>query len=351
MWGDDAPRNELERRKRAVRLLKSNPDFNPENGLSFLAISGGAQEGAFGAGLLAGWSASGSRPEFHMVSGISSGAMLAPFAFLGPEYDLVSHALFSEYDTKSVVDTRYASMIFRGASLSKNEKLYKILTTHFTPVEMEKVAAEYRTGRRLFIGTTNLDYARPVIWDLGAIAASGHPDAYEQIIKVLMASAAFPGVFPPILFDVEQDGERWQEMHVDGGLTSQVFAYALNSDLKSALKELGIKGNANMYVLRNAVIWPRVKEVEPKNIPILLQTAFSMVNSMALKDMHYLYLNSLDNGLDFKLAYIPSDFRLPGEMYDPSYMKDLYTLAYKKAENGYPWEPEPPEFANEKAGE
>ena len=169
--------------------------------------------------------------------------------------------------------------------------------------------------------------------------------------KVLMASAAFPGVFPPILFDVEQDGERWQEMHVDGGLTSQVFAYALNSDLKSALKELGIKGNANMYVLRNAVIWPRVKEVEPKNIPILLQTAFSMVNSMALKDMHYLYLNSLDNGLDFKLAYIPSDFRLPGEMYDPSYMKDLYTLAYKKAENGYPWEPEPPEFANEKAGE
>jgi len=344
MWGDEAPADEAQRRMLLKQQIVSAPDFDPENDVNVLAISGGAQEGAFGAGVLTGWTASGTRPKFQVVTGISSGSMLAPFAFLGPEYDEVNRALFSKYDTKDVVDARFFSALFRGASLSSNKKLRKILTTHFTPVEMEIVAREYEKGRKLFIGSTHLDSIRPVIWDVGAIAASGRPGAYDLIIDVILASAAFPGVFPPILFDVEQDGKPYQEMHVDGGLTSQVFASALDSDIRKTLEEIGIEGKTHVYILRNAVMWPLVKEVQPSTFPILKQTAYSMVNNMALMNMHYIYLDALDNGLEFHLAYIPSEFRQSDEMYDPPYMNELFDLGFEKAKNGYPWESRLPEF-------
>lgn len=344
LWGDNPPLNEAERREKAVRQVKSMVDFDPHASMNLLAISGGAQEGAFGAGVLAGWTASGSRPDFQVVTGISSGSMLAPFAYLGPEYDFALKELFSKYKTKDVVDPRYLSAIFSGKSLSSNKKLRGILKTYFTPVEMEKVAQEYRKGRRLYVGSTHMDSIRPVIWDLGLIAASGHPDAYELIIDAILASAAFPGVFPPIIFDVEQNGKRYQELHCDGGLTSQVFAYALDTDVRTTLNAIGFKGDFNVYVLRNAVMVPKTKEIEPSNIPILRQTAFSMVNTMALMDVQYIYKDALDNGLNFYLAFIPSGLQEPAEMYDPPYMNKLYQIGFDRATAGYPWERKPLKF-------
>lgn len=344
MWGDNPPADEEARRAALVEQIRNAPDFDPADDIHLLAISGGAQEGAFGAGILNGWTAKGDRPQFQVVTGISSGSMLAPFAFLGPDYDFAMKELFSKYDTKDVVDTRIFSALFRGASLSSDKKLRKIIMSYFTPVEMEKVAAEYKKGRKLFIGSTHLDSIRPIIWDIGAIAASGHPDAYERIIDAIMASAAFPGVFPPVMVDVEQDGKSYQEMHCDGGLTSQVFAYALDTDIRKTLDDLGVTGKTHIYVLRNAVIVPKAKEVKPKTIPILSQTAFSFVNTMALMDMQYIYKDALDNGLKFHLAYIPSDFRQPAEMYDPPYMNEVFQYAFGLAEKGYPWESELVEY-------
>lgn len=344
IWGDNPPENEAERRAIALEQLELTAEFNPKDSLYILAISGGAQEGAFGAGVLTGWTANGTRPEFDVVTGISSGSILAPFAFLGPDYDDVLHDMFSKYDTGDIIDTRYFSALFRGESISSNKKLKAILKKYFTPVEMEKVAQEYKNGRRLFIGSTHLDSVRPVIWDIGAIASSGDPKAYDLIIDIILASTAFPGVFPPILFNVEQGGKPYQELHVDGGLTSQVFAYALDTDIRRTLNKLGIQGKCHVYVLRNAIIVPRVKEVSPSTIPILKQTAFSMVNAMALMNLQYIYKDSVDNGLEFHLAYIPSDFRDSDKMYDPLYMEDLYRMAFNKAKKGYPWDTKPPEY-------
>ena len=188
LWGDTPPVSDQPRLELLKKQVKSDPDYDPDAPVHFLAISGGAQEGAFGAGILCGWTAAGTRPEFRVVTGISSGSLLAPFAFLGPEYDFACRELFSEYDTKAVMKTRYFSAIFRGASLSDNKKLRGILMNYFTPKEMEKIATEYKRGRKLYIGSTNLDSIRPVIWDLGAIAASNHPDAYELILDVILAS-------------------------------------------------------------------------------------------------------------------------------------------------------------------
>ncbi len=351
IWGDDAPSDELERARDGRERFYSDPDFDPKASVHFLAISGGAQEGAFGGGLLAGWTARGDRPEFKLVTGVSSGSLLAPFAFLGSEYDGAIREIFSRYSTKDILNKRIFSALFRGVSLSDNDRFRAILKTYFTPVEMEKVADAYAHGRKLYIGSTNLDSCRPVLWDIGKIASSGHPDAYNLIIEVLLASTAFPGIFPPILFDVEQNGKAYQELHVDGGLTAQVFAYSINTDAKQVLMEIGIKGQAHVYVLRNAPIWPKVATVEPSTLPILVKTAETLVNSMALMDMHHIYLDALDNDIQFHLAYMPSDFRDPEEPFDPPYMKELYNLAFEKAKAGYPWESKPPEFQNEEEGE
>ncbi len=351
IWGDDAPANEIERARAARTRLRSDPDFDPKTPIHFLAISGGAQEGAFGGGVLAGWTARGDRPEFKLVTGISSGSLLAPFAFLGSEYDGAIQEIFSRYSTKDIVNKRIFSALFRGTSLSSNEQLRAILKTYFTPVEMKKVAEAYAQGRALYIGSTNLDSVRPVLWDIGRLASSGHPGAYDLIIDIILASAAFPGIFPPILFDVQQNGKAYQELHVDGGLTSQVFAYSINANVKQVLKEIGIKGQVHVYVLRNAPIWPKVSTVKPSSFPILIKTAESMVNSLAKMDIHHIYSDALDNDIKFHLAYMPSDFREPEERFDPSYMKELYEYAFEKAKAGYPWEPNPPEFQNEELGE
>ncbi len=182
------------------------------------------------------------------------------------------------------------------------------------------------------------------IWNIGAIAASGHPEAYDLIVNVVLASTAFPGIFPPILFNVERGGNKFQELHVDGGLTSQVFMFPINTRVNDILKEVGLNGASHVYVLRNAIIWPKLTEVDPSTFSILKQTAFSLVNAMALMDMHHIYLDALDNNLEFHIAYMPSDFREPDEPFDPAYMKELFTLAHERAINGYPWEDRPPEF-------
>ncbi len=343
-WGDDAPSKSSWRIEHFRDQIQSDPAYDPTAPVHFLAISGGAQEGAFGAGLLAGWSASGSRPEFRVVTGVSSGAFLAPFAFLGSEYDEDSRALFSLYSSKEVVETRVFSALFRGKSLSDNQNLRKIIQSHFTPVEMEKVAAEHARGRRLFIGSTNLDTVRPVIWNIGAIASSGHPGAYDLIIDVIMASSAFPGIFPPQLFRVEQDGKAFDELHVDGGPTTQVFVFPISFDIRAALEASGLNGPAHVYVLRNAPIIPKVEAVEPKTLPILVKTAESLVNAMALMDMYHIYLEAQDHQLEFHLAYMPSDFREPDEAFDPAYMRELFDLGYQQGKEGVAWESELPEF-------
>ncbi|MEE9142444.1 MAG: patatin-like phospholipase family protein, partial [Gammaproteobacteria bacterium] len=141
----------------------------------FLAISGGGSEGAFGAGLLVGWSAAGTRPEFQVISGVSTGALIAPFVFAGPEYDDVLETFYTTTDTEDIMDRLGLVKILRGPALADTGPLRKIIATSIDDEFLAKVAAEHRKGRRLVIGTTNLDAQTPVVWNMGAIAESGQP--------------------------------------------------------------------------------------------------------------------------------------------------------------------------------
>jgi predicted acylesterase/phospholipase RssA len=191
----------------------------------FLALSGGGADGAFGAGLLCGWTERGDRPQFKAVTGISTGALIAPFAFLGAEYDHVLREVYTKTRTKDLLVARGLLAALTSDALSDNAPMWKYLAKYVDQHLVERIAAEYRKGRVLVIGTTNLDARRAVLWNIGAIAASGHPKSLELIRTLMIASASIPAAFPPVLIDVEVDGKRYQEMHVDGGAMTQVFLY------------------------------------------------------------------------------------------------------------------------------
>ena len=201
------------------------PAAEPLPRVDFLALSGGSDDGAFGAGLLIGWTAAGTRPEFKLVTGVSTGALIAPFAFLGPSRDAQLREVYTAIGPKDVFSRRDLASLPWDDALSDTRPLYKLISRYADEGMMADIAREYRRGRLLLIGTTNLDVMRPVIWNIGAIAASGKPGALELIRHILLASASVPALFPPVLIEVEQGGPRFQEMHVDGGAVAQLFLY------------------------------------------------------------------------------------------------------------------------------
>src|SRR5262249_9457022 len=174
----------------------------------FIAISGGGDDGAFGAGLLVGWSDRGDRPEFDMVTGVSTGALSAPLAFLGRAYDPQLKAVYTETSASNIFEKRAPLLgAIAGDALTDNAPLRQMISRILDDEMLRRIAEEYRKGRLLFILTTNLDQGRPVIWNIGSIASSNHPKARELIIDVLLASTSIPVVFPPVMLDVTVSGQ------------------------------------------------------------------------------------------------------------------------------------------------
>ena len=215
VWSDD----------RADALLaRARSEILADRGrtVNVLAISGGGSNGAYGAGLLAGWTERGARPEFTVVTGASAGALIAPFAFLGPSYDPVLKNLFSEGIGEELLQIDGLSALF-GAGVFKTEPLKRLIARYVDDALLERIGAEYKKGRRLLVVTTNLDAQRTAVWDMGAIASSGAPEALDLFRDVLVASASVPGVYSPVLINVEGAGRRFEEMHVDGGVRANLL--------------------------------------------------------------------------------------------------------------------------------
>ncbi len=192
---------------------------------SLLALSGGGSKGAFGAGLLCGWSESGSRPDFKVVSGVSTGALQATFAFLGPDYDDVLREVYTFFDTRDIYRKRWKLAGLISDSINDTWPLGKLIDRCVTKDVLAEVAKRHAAGHRLFVGTTNLDTSEFIIWDMGKIASSGRSDALDLYRRVLLASCSIPVLFPPVYFEVESAGETYYEMHVDGGTYAQLFFF------------------------------------------------------------------------------------------------------------------------------
>jgi hypothetical protein len=318
------------------------PAFNGTHDFSILALSGGGEHGAFGAGLLTGWSETGRRPSFSIVTGISTGALMSPFAFLGSAYDQRLKALYTEMSFHTVLAGNPILGLF-GEGLYNTRPLQRIVAHQVDQTMLADVAAAHRQGRRLFVVTTNLDAQRPVLWNMGAIANSGRPEALELFRKVLVASASVPGLFDPVFIDAEAaNGHRFNEMHVDGGTTLEVLAIPLR------LAEAGRLAAAHrpqgeLYILINNNLDPAFAMTKPKTLSITARAFNSLVKSDFYDTILGSYVFANKQGFKFNLAYIPNSFKVRSlELIDPNYMKALFEFGRAKGRLGGDWEHVPP---------
>ena len=313
-----------------------------------LAISGGGANGAYGAGLIWGWPHRGSRPEVKVVTGISTGALIAPFAFLGEEYDEQLRELYTSVSTKDIMRKKGALSIAGSNSVASNLRLKELVAENMTEEIMRAVAKEHARGKRLYVGTCSLDAQRLVIWDMGKIASVGNLQALELFRKVLIASSAIPVVFPPEFFEVVADGQTYDEMHVDGGTVTQVFSLfgVLKGVREAAAKEKlnAARATVKLYLIRNGSVSPHWGQVGDNLSAIAEHSMDTLTKMQAIGDMYRLYVFSKIRGVDFNLAYIPVDYEPePEEWFDPKEMGRLFKLGVDAtAVNGYPWHKKPP---------
>lgn len=311
----------------------------------FLAVSGGGDNGAFGAGLLLGWTQAGSRPQFKAVTGISTGALIAPFAFLGPAYDQKLREVYTETGPEDIQNPRGLIDIIFGESAADNAPLRELVRRYADAEMLRAIGAEYDKGRLLLVATTNLDAQRPVVWNIGEIAKSGGPDALALFQNVLVASAAIPGAFPPVMLDVEVEGEPYQEMHVDGGAISQVFIYPPSVNLEETSEERGIERERILYVIRNARLDPEWAEVERRTLNIAGRAIATLIQTQGIGDLYQIYLSAERDNIDYNLAFIPPTFEAEHrEEFDTAYMRQLFAVGFQMAAEGYPWEKYPPGY-------
>ncbi len=310
---------------------------------AYLAISGGGDNGAFGAGLLDGWTKAGTRPTFKLVTGVSTGALIAPFAFLGPAYDERLKAMYTAVSMKDIAAQRWIFSVLYGDAMADTTPLWNLLKKSITQEMLDAIAAEHEKGRILLVGTTNLDARRPVIWNITKIAAMHRPGSLELVQKILLASAAIPGTFPPVMIDVESEGKSYDEMHVDGGTATQVFVYPAGVRLKDLSDEHGVVRERTLYVIRNARLDPEWAEVDRRTLPIALRAITCLIQYQGIGDLYRIYSLTQRDGVDYNLAYIPAEFKVPrtGD-FDPGYMGKLFDFGYQMGAKGVPWAKHPP---------
>ncbi len=325
----------------------SETDFNnalpPQPG-PWLILSTGGSDGAFGAGLINGLTAGGHRPDFSVVTGVSTGALMAPFAFAGPRYDQALHRVYTQTTAADIFEAGST-----GESFVDTWPLKDLIAKEITPALLADVAAEHRRGRRLFIVTTDLDAGRSVVWNMGAIAAHGGEAALNLFRAVMLASGSIPGAFPPVLIDVEAHGKRFQEMHVDGGVGGQFFVAP--PALMESTSHYRIPAT-QLYVVVNSALSRDFTVVE-RSTPVILAHAVGMAIKADLRIMlDRTYVAAKNGGVGFNAATIPLSFSAPSRgAFDPDYMKALFQVGYDLGRSAEPFSAEPPPFPGERAAD
>jgi Patatin-like phospholipase len=325
-----------------------NSAISQAGSFDILAMSGGAFDGAYGAGVINGWTAAGTRPQFTVVTGVSAGALIATLAFLGPDRDREIAEAFTERAAQLLGDLDGALAFLQSPDMRRSA-LVDLVDKFADAKFLEAVAAEHAKGRGLLIVTTNLDAHRGVVWDMGAIAASGQPNARELFRDVLVASASIPGVFAPTFIEAEANGRRFKEMHVDGGTTTEVFilpdaVFAAGTGLAKQKSTLN-----RIWVVINNHVTPKFEVVEAGLLPAISHSFSTLIKSNSKQT---LFAASKFVGRDrFNLTYIDDSFDQQLEAkygtsvkpgFNSPYMTALHRYGYEKARSGNLWTHEVP---------
>lgn len=336
-WADTVPQDLDAQLDKAAAQRK---EAGVSTDLTLLALSGGGDEGAYGAGLLDAWTANGDRPEFTFVTGVSTGALTAPFAFLGADYDAALKEVYGGLPPEDVFTTRSLLGIFEEASLADSAPLQKVIAEFVDEGFLEKVAAEHRRGRRLIVQSTNMDAQRPVIWDLGAIADSGAPNAVNVFREALLASASIPVAFPPVLIGVTVEGRDYDEMHADGGVVSESTVVAgWQGAVRQHLKDVDDERTSlAFYVIRNGRITPEPATVDYNIKSVASRAVSTLVKYQGVANTLIAYDIAQERGAKFFVTWIDEGFdtRYAGP-FDQGYMTALFDYGYAKMRDGKAW--------------
>jgi predicted acylesterase/phospholipase RssA len=311
---------------------------------TYLALSGGGADGAYGAGVLNGWTDAGTRPSFSIVSGVSTGALIAPFAFLGPQYDPTLREFYTSGVAESLLDSPNPFNAIFGSGLFGNTRLRELVAQYINADFVAAVAAEHAKGRMLFVVTTNLDSQRAVIWNLGRIASLNSMRGLNLFRDVVAASASLPAIFPPMLVNAEADGARFQEMHVDGGVTAPVLTLPEAYLLRNA--SWGKSLDLQLYILMNNKIEPEFQVVPNKTLEIAARSSSTLVKAQTRSILYSTYDFARRNKYGFNLTYIESDRPpSPSAGFDTAYMRALFQYGYDRSRSGHAWSKSPPAVA------
>jgi len=343
-WGDERPEKfnrMIAAGKTSARLKQFAEQFRKTP--YFLSISGGGANGAYGAGLITGWTRSGRRPTFSVVTGVSTGALIAPFAFLGPEYDWVLEEIYNFHGTDDLVSIRaFLSSIFSDAFFDSTP-LKKRIENYFSLDEMQAIAREHRRGRILLIGTTDMDALRPVVWNIGKIAEQGTPEALDLIHRIMLASASIPVAFPPVTINISRAGKVYQELHADGGVTNQVFLFPPDLDWAGFANHFNLSRKPDLYIIRNDRLSAIFEHTPARLLPLAKRSIDGLIRTQGIGDLFRLYVIAEKNNFDYFLAHVPNDFHVEtDELFDPDYMRPLFQIGYQQGLRGGCWRSTPP---------
>jgi hypothetical protein len=308
---------------------------------TYLALSGGGADGAYGAGVLNGWSAAGNRPTFAIVSGVSTGALIAPFAYLGPQYDDTLREVYTSGIAESLLESPKIFQAVFGSGLFGNARLRELVARYIGPELLAQIARERARGRLLLVVTTDLDTQRTAIWDMGKIAAIASPEALKLFRDVIAASASIPLVFPPILIEAEGHGQRFQEMHVDGGVTAPVLT--LPDAILFQGHALPKNSRFDIYILVNNKLERDFEVVPNGTIDVAARSIGSITKAQTRSIVMSTYDFARRNHVGFNLSYIARDYPTSdSEGFNTAYMRALYQYGYERAASGHAWTATPP---------
>jgi predicted patatin/cPLA2 family phospholipase len=312
-----------------------------------LVLSGGGSYGAYSAGVLYGWTQAGTRPAFDVVTGVSTGALIAPFAFIGCEYDEQLRQVYTTLRNKDIFRIRKTiRLLFLATdSFADNSPLAGVIQQYITPEVLQKVAAAHAAGRRLYVCTTELESRRPVYWDMGEIACRGTPEALELFHNILLASSAIPGFFPPVRIPVTVDGQQLEELHTDGSVSNALFFRPphVPKECRDNPDKTCLYGS-NVYILVAGKIYADPDRVKPRALSIASTSASALIYAETRGDLFKLYTACLLTGMDYHISAIPPDMPVPfaSTDFNGEKMQGLFESGVKWVTSGPGWRTTPP---------
>jgi predicted acylesterase/phospholipase RssA len=333
-----------------LRTAAPRPDARPGDPagparFNVLVLSGGGAYGAYPAGVLAGWSEAGTRPDFDVITGVSTGALVGTLAFLGPARDPDLKRFYTRLTDRDVFARRPGLAALLSDALADSRPLGRLIDRAVDADLLRQVAAEHAKGRRLYVGTTHLDARRLVVWDMGAIASRGRPEDLALFRKVLLASASLPGLLPPVAIPVEVDDKRYEELHADGGVTASLFfrpPHVPRAEA-AALGDRPLAGS-NLYVIVAGKLYADPEPVEPRFVSIVSSSVSALLYAQTRGDLAQLHALAQATGMNYRVAAVPQAIPVPAAAttFDPAAMHRLYEAGRRQAGTAGLWRSTPP---------